>query len=131
MKALSLSQPWAAVVAAGLKSIENRSWKPHAAIIGHTFAIHAAKSYDREAVVPLTNVLGERWRSVPHLDARGAIIGTARLTGFVEASSDPFFFGPYGLLLDGITALTPIPCRGALGFWEIPDDVQIMIEEQQ
>ena len=43
MKAISLWQPWASLIAAGAKTIETRSWAPPKAIIGQRIAIHAAK----------------------------------------------------------------------------------------
>ena len=43
MKAISLHQPWASLIALGYKIIETRSWKPPAWLIGQRIAIHAAK----------------------------------------------------------------------------------------
>ena len=43
MKAISLHQPWASLIAAGIKPIETRSWAPPKALIGQRIAIHAAK----------------------------------------------------------------------------------------
>ena len=43
MKAISLHQPWASLIAAGIKTVETRSWKPPDALIGQRIAIHAAK----------------------------------------------------------------------------------------
>lgn len=50
MKAISLWQPWASLVAVGAKPYETRSWAPPEALIGQPIAIHAAKRVDREAV---------------------------------------------------------------------------------
>ena len=43
MKAITLWQPWASMVAMGLKQNETRSWAPPKALIGERIAIHAAK----------------------------------------------------------------------------------------
>ena len=43
MKAISLHQPWASLIAVGIKTIETRSWAPPKALIGQRIAIHAAK----------------------------------------------------------------------------------------
>ena len=43
MKAISLHQPWASLIAEGTKTIETRSWQPPKALIGQRIAIHAAK----------------------------------------------------------------------------------------
>ena len=42
MKALTLHQPWASLVAAGAKPFEFRGWRPPVAMIGQRIAIHAA-----------------------------------------------------------------------------------------
>jgi hypothetical protein len=44
MKAISLHQPWASLVACGTKTIETRSWPAHKSVIGERIAIHAAKT---------------------------------------------------------------------------------------
>jgi hypothetical protein len=50
MKALSMSRPWAWLVAKGWKDIENRKWPlPKNFILPQRIYIHAAKSYDWEA----------------------------------------------------------------------------------
>ena len=43
MRALGLWQPWASLVAHGIKTIETRSWGPPASLIGQRIAIHATK----------------------------------------------------------------------------------------
>ena len=43
MKALTLHQPWAALVAAGVKRIETRGWPCAADVVGGWLAIHAGK----------------------------------------------------------------------------------------
>ena len=42
LKALTLWQPWASLVAIGVKTIETRSWRAPANLIGERIAIHAA-----------------------------------------------------------------------------------------
>lgn len=43
MKALSLHQPWASLIAEGVKTIETRSWRAPQSMVGQRFAVHAAK----------------------------------------------------------------------------------------
>lgn len=43
MKALSLWQPWASLIAIGVKPEETRSWPPPSGLVGQRIAIHAAK----------------------------------------------------------------------------------------
>lgn len=49
MKAISLWQPWASLIACGAKPYETRSWAPPRELIGQPIAIHAAKKIDKEA----------------------------------------------------------------------------------
>jgi hypothetical protein len=49
MKAISLWQPWASLIACGAKPFETRHWAPPAGLIGQTIAIHAAKKIDKAA----------------------------------------------------------------------------------
>ncbi len=41
MKALTVRQPWASLIALGVKTIETRSWKAPDSLIGECIAIHA------------------------------------------------------------------------------------------
>jgi hypothetical protein len=82
--ALSLKQPWAVLLAHGLKTIEVRRWPT--ARRGMVL-IHAARIPDERA---------EAWAQVPaHLQhaARllGGIVGTGELTGCVTYSSPELF----------------------------------------
>lgn len=49
MKAISLWQPWASLIACGAKPFETRHWAPPRELIGQRIAIHAAKKVDPEA----------------------------------------------------------------------------------
>lgn len=42
MKAITIRQPWATLIATGEKHFETRSWKPSAALYSQDLAIHAA-----------------------------------------------------------------------------------------
>lgn len=49
MKAISVWQPWAQLIACGAKPYETRHWPPPRDLIGTTIAIHAAKKVNRAA----------------------------------------------------------------------------------
>lgn len=42
MKAISIKQPWASLIAHGIKDIENRTWKCPQKYIGQRVLIHAS-----------------------------------------------------------------------------------------
>lgn len=52
MKAITIWQPWASLMALGFKEIETRSWKAPSSIINNKVAIHAAKK-----IIPLQDFL--------------------------------------------------------------------------
>ncbi len=51
MKAITLWQPWASLVAAGVKTIETRSWRAPANLIGERIAIHAAAKRPQQGLL--------------------------------------------------------------------------------
>ena len=57
MKAISLWQPWASLIACGAKPYETRSWAPPSTLIGTTIAIHAAKRVDKDAAQMATDIM--------------------------------------------------------------------------
>lgn len=81
MKALTLTQPWATLVAIGAKRIETRSWSTS---YRGPIAIHAAKGFPREDRQECFRspfreaLLGGQIRTVALLP-RGAVVATARL----------------------------------------------------
>jgi hypothetical protein len=57
MKAISLWQPWASLIACGAKPYETRNWAPPRDLIGATIAIHAAKKIDQQAAQMATDLM--------------------------------------------------------------------------
>jgi len=49
---------------------------------------------------------------------RGGIIGTAEIVDCVEHSDSPWFFGPFGLVLENVKPTSFIPVKGALGLFD-------------
>jgi len=74
VKAISLWQPWATLIALGVKPFETRHWPPPRGLIGRTIAIHAAKKIVREAATELIPFNHQR-RALP----TGCLICTATL----------------------------------------------------
>ncbi|MGE0883192.1 MAG: ASCH domain-containing protein [Blastocatellales bacterium] len=128
MKALTLRPVWAwAVIYAG-KNIENRSWRTH---LRGTIAIHASKGLTRAEYEACVEYLPRRWqKEIPPFEelARGAIIGVVDLVDCVTESKSRWFGGEYGFVLKNPCAIKPIECTGALGFWDLPSDVEQKIK---
>ncbi len=130
LRALSLWQPWAwcmTMPAAGLrKDVENRSWPCPANMIGHRFAIHAAKTWDPEGARRIHDA-GLRFPNENTI-TRGAFVALATIDRCVTSADElplaqrRWFFGPYGFVFRDLAVLPKaIPCRGMQGFWRVPD----------
>jgi hypothetical protein len=134
MKGLSLTQPWATLLVQETptrKIYETRSW--YSAYRG-LLAIHAAKAFPQWAY----NFASEEvaFGRLEKRIIRSAIVGVVRLVDVqrtqdvdlevtaLERRYGDFTWGRWAFKTELITRLaTPIPCRGALGLWNIPDDI--------
>jgi len=128
MKALSIKQPWAWLIAAGYKDIENRAWPTN---FKARIYIHAGKQPDSKGAWAIwgdrtfMELLDDIAKiQIPNLTTfwdKSAIIGEADIVDCVTQSKSPWFVGPYGFVLANPTLYQkPIPCRGKLGFFD-PD----------
>ena len=125
MKALSLQQPWAWLICAGIKDVENRDWRTN--YRGRVY-IHASKAKDARSIA--AKGFSEMWmlerldkeqviRYITEPKIRGAIIGEVDIIDCVAESESKWFAGKYGFILENPTLYEkPIYCKGALGFFE-------------
>ena len=139
MNVISLWQPWATWIAAGLKTIETRRHNRLAGLVGQRIGIHAAVTYDEGAWTVAGRYIGARERRIASsLEyPRGAVVCTgyccgARLLGSRSYDS----YGAlcdcdgrelYGLFLADVEpVLPPLPARGHRGIWRISDDLILL-----
>jgi len=119
--ALSVRQPWAWAICAGVKDIENRSTfaVSKAGFDPRPVAIHAAKGMTRDEYEDAFDFMARLGVNCPLPKdlVRGAIIGAATITEIVKDHASPWFFGPRGLVLANQCAVQPIPAVGALGYF--------------
>lgn len=117
-KALTICQPWAWAIVHGAKRVENRTWPTR---YRGWLAIHAGKSK-----AWLCDDLPDG-TPVPTDLVFGAVVGVAWLDDVVRPDAcgdDPFAFGPWCWRLTKVSPLVePVPCRGAQGLWDLPDDI--------
>lgn len=185
MKALTIRQPWASLIAAGVKTIETRSWSTK---YRGPLAIHAGKHEPAVCAyqhLPLDQSMqwlqgcisagisspdtrrfasgySGSWWPDPAKMPLGAVVATCTLADVVPivASDDfsalapyvrpmenrsalrrtnapswpddvtdqlpfgDFTPGRYAFLLDRITPIDPVPCRGKQGLWHLPSDIE-------
>lgn len=119
MKALTVCQPYAELIARGDKVIENRTWATN---YRGPLAIHAGKSraWLDDDDHPKANY-GLDIASLPF----GAIVAVADLRGCVRIEDLPLEYrgsehanGPWCWVLRDIRRIEPVPCRGAQGLWD-------------
>lgn len=114
VKALSIKQPYPHHIFHDGKDVENRDWPTKGR---GWFIVHAGVStseLDRD-------VLDEM--ALP----RGGVVGLARIVDCVTEMDSRWFFGKFGFVLRDAMPLPLIPCRGQLGFFSLPDDVNRQI----
>lgn len=151
LRAVTIWQPWAGLLARGIKPVENRSWAPYPSqlCVGDFLAIHAGAAYHPEEwriALDLKRQLEPRglWTTrrespwplkpakpsseSPEGTPYGAIIGVAVFDGVTtqprlldDGTPDPFWFGPFGWYLRDPVPFAPLLCTGLRGLWT-PDD---------
>jgi hypothetical protein len=150
MRAVSLWQPWASLVAIGAKEIETRGWRVPRTILGLRIAIHASKTRRALGVIEL-EPFGSTLRRAKEVGRLvtvdgwlpfGAIVATAVVSGCTEMTTEfvgdlvarrPFeaAFGDYragrfAWHLSEVEPLgRPVPWRGSQGVFEVPDDLLV------
>ena len=129
--ALSVRQPWAALIVNGIKDIENRTWST--AFRGRVL-IHASKTFGRaeklaaEALVKKFNL--ERLITSGTLRG-GGIVGAVSIIDCVQESKSEWFEpGCYGFVLRNPMMLPFQPMRGRLGFFNVDGDHSFSIREE-
>jgi activating signal cointegrator 1 len=135
MKAVSVCQPWASLIVHGLKRLETRCWAtPHRGAL----AIHASKCFPPAARMlclqePYRTLLAgaglRDWRDLP----TGLVLGVVEVLGCtrvpemehipeLESQLGDFGRGQWAWLLANARPLPePVPCRGRLGLFDVPD----------
>ncbi len=98
MKALTLWQPYASLIAIGAKPFETRSYPPPAKLIGQRIAIHAA-------VKPIQAV----WRMLPRAVREAIALAFAR-----AGITDPLEFLPHGAVVCTAVLAGAYECDGPL-----------------
>ena len=146
MKALTLIQPWATLIALGEKKIETRSWRT---LYRGKIAIHAGKKIDKEVCnqEPFKSILAAHGYTANNLPT-GCIVAVCNLIDCCQIFYDKvddvnrlmdydctkiqgneFAFGDYtsgryGWKLSDIKILAePIPAKGSLRLWEWSDEM--------
>ena len=145
MKALSVKQPWALAIGHG-KDVENRTW---GTIYRGPIAVHASKTFDDVTLATLDWIEATARLKPGQLqfdDHRGAVVAVAEIVGCHQhcdptgscGATDPtdicsVWAQPHHWhweLSNVRTLADPVPCKGALGLWHLPDEVEAAVHAQ-
>ncbi len=143
MKALSLWQPWATMIALGLKQFETRSWSTE---YRGPLAIHAAKVWTREQREftqqlfddpCIGAMLKAHGYTTPEQLPLGGVVCTVKLRKIIgtneatlsangidtiERMLGDYSAGRYAWQMLDVKRIEPVPCRGYQGLWEWTED---------
>lgn len=133
MKALTISQPYASLIASGEKRFENRTWDCR---YRGPLAIHAGKGtqyLDRDELknYPVSQIIAvcrvvdcintTVVRTSVHLKWNDGRYSLAEMKAMV---ADKHFEGPYAIVLADVVKLDePILIGGKQGLWNVPDEL--------
>lgn len=128
MKALTISQPYASLIASGEKFVENRRWSTN---YRGPLAIHAGKgtqyldkselaSYPTGAIIAVCRMVAcvslEQVRIEGPVDV--PLAGTS--TTWKDIYEHEHTEGPFCWILDRIVRVSEYPIKGAQGLWTAP-----------
>ena len=118
IRMLTVRQPWASLLARGIKPVENRrtrlNWRG-------VVLIHA----------------GLEWSDISPPDRfsyvlpRGGIVGMGAIVDCVTKHPSPYFTGPYGWVFAGASILPFMPCRGQQGLPWAPEEIVRKIDHER
>jgi hypothetical protein len=110
MKVLTVRQPWASLIVAGIKDVENRSWRTK---YRGRLGIHAGNRVDQDALDACGHPLDG---DLP----RGVLIGSVELVDCMKTSRSKWAVPGewHWVLADARKLVRPRPMPGKLGLWQ-------------
>ena len=129
MKALTISQPFASLIADGSKWIENRTWPTS---YRGALAIHAGKGtqyldkdelkeYPTGCVIAVARLVScVTLNSIQHSAAHyGTLFVPGARRTWREVAADRHAEGPWCWILEDVLLVEHVPIRGAQGLWDL------------
>lgn len=138
IRALTVKQPWASLIACGIKTVENRTWPIPATWRDRgQLLIHAGVGFDRMALLRPEVRIELEAQSRPEWELpAGAVVAIAGKADCHEAEPDcctsPYAAsdGWHWTLADVRQLPDPVPAKGRLGLWTPDADLLAAVEAQ-
>ena len=125
MKAITIKQPFASLIAAGLKEYEFRTWKTN---YRGEILIHAGKGIDKDAMKKFeflnldypTGCIIAKAKLMDCVPVTEAVKEELRKKNFLvySGTTESADWNGYGFKLENVEAMEPIFVNGMLGLWE-------------
>lgn len=138
MKAISIKQPWAHLICAGIKDIENRTWTCPKKYIGQRVLIHASGTswtwhkvlnYITKGMADIFMKMGFNGEWLRNLQT-SAIIGSVEVVNCVI--NHPSVWAEKGVynwvFANPVLFLESIPAKGKLSFWDFQGIGEVIIK---
>jgi len=118
MKALSISQPWAWLIAHGYKDVENREWYTD---YRGPLIIHASRTWSQSGFEFIIERM-DLWVPEKEKYVFGALIGMVDMIDCVDQYQSKWFFGSWGFVFENAQIFqNPIPYSGHLKLFDVPE----------
>ncbi len=121
MKVICVKQPWAWLIVAGHKDIENRSW--HTTHRGPLLIAASLRRPDHDSMADAIRYARDRGVEVPKQLQYGGVIGRVNVITCVKRHESRWFMGPVGWVLRDAIELPFIPITGQLQIFDAPRDL--------
>jgi hypothetical protein len=118
MRALTIHQPWAYLIAVGEKRIENRVWKTahRGPLLIHAGATRKLVETRPDLMARVADAAGLAFGAVV------AVVDLVDCVPLAEVASEPYAVGPWCWLLADPEPISPaVPFRGAQRLFDVPD----------
>lgn len=148
VRGLTLWRPWPWAFTHADKRVENRPVRPPRKLVGMYLALHSGLKFDADAAIRMREGrYGNAARACrcdsdahPHTEITcvGKVDAVSEFMLNAEMEPDdprfarnPWAFGRFVIDLPTLIVLpTPVPCRGAQGYWRLPPDVFEQVRDQ-
>jgi hypothetical protein len=118
MRIITVRQPWASLLVAGVKDVENRTWPTS---YRGPVLIHAGKRPDAISVAEVERRFGAHLDNIGPL---GGVVGVADIVDCVQPHPSQWYAPHhYAFVLANAQALPFVPWRGALSLQNAPAEL--------
>lgn len=133
MKAITIKQPWASLIAHGIKDIENRNWRTNfrGRVLIHSSAKGDIANFGCLQPNQRLKVLNTPMSRIGFNDLPfGSIIGSVEIVDCVQNYASVWADkGVYNWVLSNAVLFSePIPAKGKLSFWDFDGLKEVTIE---